>query len=969
MKRILVSLFTLFTLNLGAQNGFIRGTVIDDETGETIIGANVAVLDPLMGTSTDLDGKFSISIQEGIYKVQVSFISFQTLIIEDVSVKANEVANLGVIRLKTNSKQLEEVVVTATATRKSEAALNTMKKKSATMMDGISAQKMALTGDGNAVEAAQRVTGVTVEGGKYVYVRGLGDRYSKVTLNNLDIPGLDPDKNSLQMDIFPTSLIDNIVVSKTFSANQPADFTGGLVNIETKAFPDEPILDVSASITYNPSMHFNSEYLSYQGGETDWLGMDDGTRDLPDNTRLRNPIRPIVYEDEVVNSFTNSFNPTMAAEESTSFMNYSFGLTAGNQIELNKEKTDKKRNPKLGYIFSLTYKSEEEYFDDAFIGEYQNVADPSEAEMIYVDKFNGRVGSKSSLVGILGGIAYKTNRSKYTLNLMRIQNGVSRASIYSLDNNGAGGTASGYIGESNNLEYNERTVNNLLLSGNHLFNKSNWEIEWGLSPTFSQADDPDIRQAPFTFTPTDTLFNPGGAGIPNRIWRSLSEFNNSSRLDFHKKFKALDRDAKLSFGARHTYKEREYEIMSFFMDFWNANQNWNGSNPNQIYDPAYIYPNTPNQGYMVPGNDLQFIKESNANAYEANSTTLGYYASVELNPLANLKSVIGFRVEHFSLNHTGRDIKGALGQEEGNVLNNEEVLSSTDLFPSVNLIYNLAEEQNLRFSFTQTIARPSFKELSYAQILDPVSGRVFNGSLFAVDSWDGNLVETRINNFDIRWEKFLPKGQIYSVSFFYKSFKDPIETVRLPTVPGFQYQARNVGDAQLYGFEIEGTKSLDFISELLEKYAFSGNFTYTHSVLEMPELEFQGRKDFEKDGQSVKDTRVMAGQAPYVINFGITYTDIEKGWSAGSFYNVKGPTLSIVGNGQNPDIYQVPFHSLNFSISKKLGEERKTQVDFRVDNILNDVREFEYRSYDAESQLSSSFAPGTSISIGVRHSF
>lgn len=969
MKNLLVSFLAFFSLTLSAQNGYIRGTVIDDESGETIIGANAAILNPLMGTSTDLDGKFSISIAEGSYKVQVSFISFQTLILEDVVVKAGEVNNLGVIRLKTNSQQLEEVVIVATATRKSEAALNTMKKKSATMMDGISAQKMALTGDGNAVEAAQRVTGVTVEGGKYVYVRGLGDRYSKVTLNNLDIPGLDPDKNSLQMDIFPTSLIDNIVVSKTFSASQPADFTGGLVNIETKSFPDEPILDVSASVTYNPSMHFNNEYLGYEGGETDWLGIDDGTRDLPENTRLKIPIRPVIYDDEVVNSFSRSFNPTMAAEEQTSFMNYSLGITAGNQIELNKNKENRKRNPKLGYIFSLTYKADQEYFDDAFIGEYQNVADPSEAEMVYVDKFSGRVGSKSSLVGVLGGLAYKTKTSKYKLNFMRIQNGVSRASIFSLDNNGAGGTASGYIGESNNLEYNERTVNNLLFSGTHVFNKTDWEIDWGVSPTYSEADDPDLRQTPFTFTPTDTIFNPGGGGIPNRIWRSLSEFNNSSRVDVSKKFKAFNEEAKLSFGARHTYKQREYEIMSFFMDFWSANQNWNGTDPNQIYNPSYIYPNLPNQGYMVPGNDLQYIKKTNANAYEANSSTLGYYVSAELNPLPNLKSVIGFRVEHFSLNHTGRDIKGALGQEDGNVLNNEEVLSSTDFFPSLNLIYSLAEEQNLRFSFTQTIARPSFKELSFAQILDPVSGRVFNGSLFAVDSWDGNLIETRINNFDVRWEKFLPRGQIFSVSFFYKSFKDPIETVRLPTVPGFQYQARNVGDAQLYGFEIEGTKSLDFIAERLQKFAFSGNFTYVHSVLEMPELEFKGRKDFEKAGQNVKDTRVMAGQAPYVVNFGITYTDVEDGLSAGIFYNVKGPTLNIVGNGQNPDIYQVPFHSLNLSVSKKIGEEKATQIDFRVENILNDIREFEYRSYDAESQFSSRFSPGTAITLGVRHSF
>ena len=236
MKNLFFGFFLIFSLSISAQNGTIRGTVIENETGETVIGANVAVLNPLTGTSTDLDGQFSISIAPGTYTVQFTYISFQKTIVESVEVKAGEVANIGNIRMNSSALALDVVVVSATATRKSEAALNTMRKKSATMMDGISAQKMALTGDGTAIEAAQRVTGVSIEGGKYIYVRGLGDRYSKVTLNGMDIPGLDPDKNSLQMDIFPTNLIDNIIVSKNFTPDLPADFAGGLVNIETKSF-------------------------------------------------------------------------------------------------------------------------------------------------------------------------------------------------------------------------------------------------------------------------------------------------------------------------------------------------------------------------------------------------------------------------------------------------------------------------------------------------------------------------------------------------------------------------------------------------------------------------------------------------------------------------------------------------------------------------------------------------------------
>ncbi len=152
------------------------------------------------------------------------------------------------------------------------------------MMGGISAAQIQLAGDGTAVEAAKRVTGVTIEGGKYVYVRGLGDRYSKTMLDNMNIPGLDPDRNTLQMDIFPTDLINNITVVKNFTADLPADFRGGLVNLEIKDFPDEKIFDVSVGVGFNPSMHLNSDYLGYQGGNTDFLGFDDGTRALPTGT-------------------------------------------------------------------------------------------------------------------------------------------------------------------------------------------------------------------------------------------------------------------------------------------------------------------------------------------------------------------------------------------------------------------------------------------------------------------------------------------------------------------------------------------------------------------------------------------------------------------------------------------------------------------------------------------------------------
>ena len=246
------------------------------------------------------------------------------------------------------------------------------------MIDGISSARIQLIGDGTAVEAAKRVTGVSVEGGKYVYVRGLGDRYSKTTLNSLDIPGLDPDRNSLQLDIFPTNLIDNIIVSKNFTADMPADFTGGIMNIETKDFPDDKILSLSVSTSYNPQMHFNPDFLTYTGGKTDLLGYDDGSRALPE--KALDPVMPTPisgHSDQQVTEFVQTFNPQLGATNQTSLMDLSAGISLGNQISFDNRTGSSDKNRRLGYIFSLSYKSEYKYYDDVINSEYQRFSDPN----------------------------------------------------------------------------------------------------------------------------------------------------------------------------------------------------------------------------------------------------------------------------------------------------------------------------------------------------------------------------------------------------------------------------------------------------------------------------------------------------------------------------------------------------------------------------------------------------------------
>jgi TonB-dependent receptor len=970
MRQLLIVVFSLATLLVHAQTGTIRGSVIEGSSGETVIGANILIKETSKGAVTDLDGEFTIDIEPGTYVLQITYVGFQTLNIEGIEVKANQVTLLKDIKLVDSGVDLDQVVVNAKAIRITESALLTIKKKSPAMLDGISSARMQLTGDATAVEAAKRVTGVSVEGGKYVYVRGLGDRYSKTTLNNVDIPGLDPDRNALQLDIFPTNLIDNIVVSKNFTADMPADFTGGLLNIETKDFPEEKIFNVSVSTSFNPDMHFNPDYLAYEGGKTDLLGFDDGSRALPQRAREENIPTPIsgASEMEVVD-FVTSFNPELAASRQTSLLDFSASISLGDQIVLGKKKAETEsasgKQNKLGYIFSLSYKMDYKYYDDVIYGEYQRLQDPGQMELRYATVQNGQVGERSVLIGALGGLAYKTKHSKYRLTAMRLQNAESRAGQFQIDNDGEAVGQSGYIAASDNLEFNQRSLTNFLLDGKHVTGSSGWEIDWRLSPTFSTSDDPDIRKTAFTFRSNDALFNAGAGGNPSRIWRSLSEINAVAKLDITKKYKFNGEDARFKFGAGHTYKQRDYEILFFDIQFFSS-QSWPNPDPTTVLNPENLFPNRPNGIYYQSGNNMP-----NPNEYQSDINNTSFYVSNEFNPLPKLKTILGVRAENFVQRHTGRDQRFASGDiENGNNLDNEKVLDALDLFPSANLIYSLNDQQNLRVSYSRTIARPSFKELSFAQILDPITNRIFNGSLFEYSDWNGRLTETRIDNFDLRWELFQERGQLFSLSAFYKRFDNPIELVRIPEQQtSTEFQPRNVGDGRLYGVELELRKDLDFISPALSNFNVSCNVTFVESLIDMTSSEFNARKNFEKTGETIKDTRQMAGQAPYVINAGLSYSNFDAGWEAGFFYNVKGKTLEIVGVGLYSDVFFQPFQSLNFSLNKKIGKDKNTVIDFKVSNILNDRLESFYQSFEAESRIFNSINPGRSFGLGLSRNF
>ncbi len=940
---ILLSLF-FSTLLVQAQTGTIRGKVIDNATGEELIGVTVLIAGTTNGAATDLEGNFAIKVEPGTYDVQASFVSYETVTVSGVIVQAGEVTLIEKIPLGESVEQLAEVVITAEAIKTTEAALLTVKKKSPNMIDGISSESFKRIGDSDAAGAIRRVPGVSVQGGQYVFVRGLGDRYTKTNLDNMEIPGLDPDRNAIQIDIFPTNVIDNIVVYKTFTPELSADFVGGTVNIETKDFPEEKTLNVSASLGYNPAMHLNSDYLTYPGGGTDWLGFDDGTRELPFNSR-EGDIPPPGQDNPTTRAITQSFSPYMASRTKTSLPNMSLGLSAGNQFE--------KSGYTLGYNAALNYQNNNTYFENAIDAAYLKPNSKSETELEPDTRFFGPLGINDVQVSALLGGAIKTNYSKISLQGLHIQNGTQRTAMRTRVRSNENFNTS----VVDNLEYTERFLTNALLKGEHFFPTIDAELQWKGSATFSTINDQDVRITPFTMDEDDGSLSivPQEGGEPNRIWRLLDEQNYVGKLDFTKNIKVNGNDSKLRAGVSNIYKTRDFEIQDFFISIRGSQAALElDGDPDRLLAEENIL--SENEGRGTAIND-RYVE---SNTYSGRVNILGAYLSSELSFTEKLKSIVGVRVEQYTQHYTGLNQEALTGSPAGRVFEDEKVLDSFEFFPSVNLIYEVVENSNIRASYSRTIARPSFKELSTAEIQDVLTGRTFIGNI--------DLVETNIDNYDLRWEYFLSEGQMFSIGAFYKYFQNPIELVRQPTQPN-DFKPTNVGDATTYGIEFELRKKLDFVSPVLENFTFVTNLTFTEAQVEIDSTERVGRENGLRDGEELSDTRDFLGQAPFIVNASINYDNFENGWQAGLSFNRQSRTLAVVGINRAPDTYAVPFNSLNFNITKRFGASDQNTIGLRVTNILGDTIDREVSSFNSADYLETSRDPGRAFRIKYSRSF
>jgi outer membrane receptor protein involved in Fe transport len=944
LKSLTFVLLTLFVFSISSiqsakaqETGFIRGNVIDGDEGVPLYGATVRIKElPGVGTISDFDGNYSISLAPGFYTVEVSFVSFQAQVFTDVEVKAKETTIIDVV-LETKTTAVVEIIYD-TRRQDSDVSILLERKNAPVVSDGLSAQSFRKVGDSDLSGAMKRVTGVTIQGGKNVFVRGLGDRYTITTLNGMMIPGLDPDGNAVQMDIFPTAVLENVSVYKTFSPNLYGDFTGGMVDVVTKKFPDFKTTQIGFGLGFTPGMTFNNNFILYKRGRFDWAGFDDGSRGLNFNPRAKIPDE--VMADPYLEDVTRSFNSQLGAISRTALPNGSFSIYHGNQIDL-------KNKWKFGYNAVLNYSNEHIFYTDYQSNDYLKDTDRCKYDMLPNVLRIGNVGRNNTMLSTLLSGSIKSQRSTITATIFAVQNGESTAAQrVNQDLNQNQATLIEDV-----LTYTARTLSSFLLGGTHKF--KGFDMEWTNAFSYSRVYDPDFRETRISVTDGDTTLSTGnGSGI-DRFWRDLNEFNQNFKVDF---IIPVGKNKKAQFrtGAFAALKFRDFEVYSF--KHRRTDLNNIELDPNWFLQDDQIWsadPNDPNYRYGT----YTIGNYQPANNYSARQNVFSVYAMTQHTVFEKLKLVYGLRLEKVDMFYTGETNAGDV------VYRDQNTMDELNILPSVNVVFALNDKTNFRAGFNQTVARPSFREKSIAQIYDPITKRTFIGNI--------DLNQTNIMNYDIRYEFFLSPREIFSVSAFYKQFDGHIENVAFPQQPD-NIKPRNSGDADLFGVEIEFKKALADKDkhEVLSRFFFNMNASFVRARVNLNDVlvdgqqtEFELREINKRDGETISQFRPMTGQSPYSINAGISYEIPESQTNVSLAYNVQGEQLTIIGSGRVPDVYTIPFHSLNFNAYRNFGKKDRSRLTLTVSNILNDDISMVYRSYGTSDVFFNTYKPGVGINM------
>jgi TonB-dependent receptor len=759
-------------------------------------------------------------------------------------------------------------------------------------------------------------------------VRGLQGRYVNVQLNGTTLPNADPDGNSVALDIFPSSLIDNIVTAKTFTPDKPGTFTGGAIDITTKSFPDDFFLNVSLSSSFNSEVGINGTILRPSSGLEDVPSVASSDR-IPSQPFSGTSNPDLQERNELLNQLTRAFATDVTPRPDDVLGNRGVEAAFGNRFSVLGDRS-------LGVIASLTYDESFSGFDGGTTARFSQGLN---AETLQPEaSYTTRRGSQETLWGGLAGITFQVSPSnEFGLRLVynRDEEGIARSETGVLPRDNISGDRRFQTRVSRIIE---RTVRSAQLDGTHQFGRSGdgVRVEWKTAVSEVGRDEPDNRffQNEFTVGGADTTYAISGpvTGLPTRYFRNLTERDWSGELSVSVPVGS----AVLEAGGRVRTKTREFRERQFQHVAGTANFE---GNPN-----AYV---TEKAGLQADGRFGTYVDEviSLGGNYDASLDTGAGYLMTEtpVPGLPSLEFIGGVRLEYsdMSLNTLDSNTEGAFSQ--------------FDVLPSANLVWSLREDMNLRVAYGRTIALPSFREFS------PFESFNFIGDF--TERGNPDLNRTSVHNLDLRWEWFPRAGELLSASLYYKDFTDPIERTYLPeSIDQGIVTYRNRESATVYGVEVEARKQLDDVAAWLEHVQVGGNLTLTQSRIDRTEDVLDLLRRFRDDPS---ETRQLQGQSPFLVNLNAGYNNPETGTSVNVFFNRFGDRLQTV-SANGVDIFERARSTLDVNASQRLF--RGLALSASVSNVLNS-EEIVSQTFKGNEFVNDQRPLGRTVSVGVSYSY
>ena len=865
--------------------GRIAGRIVDARTGAGLTDVGVQVVGAVPGSTSSgvmsgVDGRYSLPrVRAGTVTLHIRRLGYQPKTITGIVVPVSGAVEQDVT-LEAAMVQLEATVVSAAAERGTVSAALDQQRVATGIVNAVTSEQIQRSPDSDAAQAVQRVSGVTVQDGRYVFVRGLGERYTTTSLNGARLPSPEPERKVVPLDLFPAGLLQTITTSKTFTPDQPGDFSGATVDIRTREFPAQRLVTYSASVGANDAA-FGKALPIARGVGGEAFALAGGARNLPPGLRAAGYLRSTPRSEYPI--LINSMRNVWSLDRENGRANVSGTVSVGGNTPV--------FNQRIGYLFSSTYSYGQE------VAAEQERAIPivgPNDEPLVANRFVGTTGRSSVLWGgianfstLLGPRTRLTWNNTYT----RTADDEARFEV---------GTIEAELGlpiDVTRMRYVERSVYSSQLGGEHSLN-ANHQLDWGASFAGVARDEPDRSELtyvrsedPATGDLTRLWYQTGQGAI--RMFSELDERAYELRANYQFSFGLAQRRHALKLGGLGRYTDRTSDNRVYGIAGDNLTEEQRRLAPEEIFGGRFSQPGS-------SALDLRALAQGGS--YDARDALAAGYAMLDYGLSTRLRFIGGTRIE---ASNVEVDALSSLGES---VRSDPEYV---DVLPSLALNYALTETQNLRVSASQTLARPEYRELT------PIITRDVIGGVF--QRGNSNLERTLIQNGDLRWEWYPNRGEVISVAVFAKNFDKPIERTFAQQGSSVISDFVNAKGATNYGVEFEVRKGLGFLTEVLTPITAFSNVTLMESDIRLGESR----------GASTDPNRRMVGQAPYVVNGGFTYLSARGRTSATVLYNRVGPRIREAGVQPLPNSIEQARDVLDFSLRFPVGRSLAARFDAR----------------------------------------